>query len=66
MIKKRILSGLFAVALGALVLNPVVSMPASAKDLLTVDLINEPSTLDPHLSGIRTAIMFIAIFSIIC
>lgn len=49
MIKKRILNGLFAVALGALVLNPLVSAPASAKDLLTVDLINEPSTLDPQL-----------------
>lgn len=49
MIKKRILNGLLAVALGALVLNPLVSAPASAKDLLTVDLINEPSTLDPQL-----------------
>lgn len=45
---KNVRNGLLALAVGCLLsnLSPVVAM---AKDTMTVNLVNEPSSLDPHL-----------------
>lgn len=45
---KNVRNRLFALAVGGFIasINPVF---ASAKDMLTVNLVNEPSSLDPHL-----------------
>lgn len=43
--RKRLLFSAF----GAFLLGATLAAPALAKDVLTIDLVNEPSSLDPHV-----------------
>lgn len=44
-IRKRLIAALFSAAF----FIPAATLPVLAKDLLTIDLVNEPSSLDPHI-----------------
>lgn len=49
MVKRHILNGFRSFVLGVLLAGAPMLSPAHAKDNLTVDLVNEPSSLDPHM-----------------